>query len=262
MRKFARIIIIIAAAIMVYSGYHLVLILGNYKKSNDEYAQIRRKAVSEIGNKDSITEDVSPFDECWGYTPGTPPDVNFDELKEINKDIIGWIYIPAIDASYPVMKGKTNDTYLHTTYKGTYAYAGSIFIDELNSADFNDPNTIIYGHNMNNGSMFGRLREVVDIADPPFNPYIWIVTPHYSYCYRMFSSHMSNNTGETYSIFSTFDDQLTEWEKKMKAQSLVDFEDVNFSANDHVITLSTCYSDHVHRRIVHAIRIHAEVRTD
>ena len=62
--------------------------------------------------------------------------------------------------NYPIVQAADNDKYLHLTYEGNYNFAGTIFIDYENSSDFNDCNTLVYGHNMKNGSMFGQLKKI------------------------------------------------------------------------------------------------------
>ena len=72
--------------------------------------------------------------------------MDFDTLKSVNPDVVGWIYIEALDnINYPVVQGDDNETYLHTTYENNYNFAGTIFVDYENSSDFSDCNTLIYG---------------------------------------------------------------------------------------------------------------------
>lgn len=88
------------------------------------------------------------------------PKVDFETLQEVNKDVIAWIYIEDADISFPVLQGKTNKQYLFQSYKKEYLTAGSIFIDYRCGRNFEDKNTVIYGHNMHNGSMFGSLKNI------------------------------------------------------------------------------------------------------
>ena len=88
-----------------------------------------------------------------------PPEVDFEELQKMNSDVIGWIEVEAIpEISYPIVRGEDNDYYLHRTFKKANNSAGSIFVDYRNGQYFGDCNTIVYGHNMKNGSMFGKLK--------------------------------------------------------------------------------------------------------
>lgn len=262
MRKFLRIasniFIIAALCVIAFAAWNLYGILSNYNESNKEYEEARKSTTAAVARE----PEKGPIDESWGFTPGDPLNVNFEELKEINPEIIAWIWVPGLDISYPVLQAKDNDKYLHSTYKGTYAYAGSIFADCLNTPDFFDRNTILYGHNMTNGSMFGKLRDYIDHAEPPFNPYVWIMTENANFCYRMFSSHISEDANETYSLFEDDDPSFVRWEEKMRDQSIVDYEDVLFTDKDHVLTLSTCHSDHVHRRVIHALMIYQSIPED
>ena len=88
--------------------------------------------------------------------------VDFESLQSINPEVIAWIQIPALDISYPVAKGTDNAYYLHHMINGETNKSGSIFMDYHNQEDFTDRNTIIYGHNMRDGSMFGTLEKYQD----------------------------------------------------------------------------------------------------
>lgn len=89
-------------------------------------------------------------------------EIDFAGLKAVNPDVIAWIQIPALDISYPVVQGKDNAYYLHHLFSGESNINGSIFVDCHNQPDFTDQNTIVYGHNMKNGSMFGTLDKYQD----------------------------------------------------------------------------------------------------
>ncbi len=92
------------------------------------------------------------------YKPGnTDSPFSFEDLVKLNPDVCGWltIYDTGIDA--PLVQGENNDEYLNTSVDGTFALSGSIFLDAANANDFSDFNTIIYGHHMEKGKMFGDL---------------------------------------------------------------------------------------------------------
>lgn len=99
-----------------------------------------------------------------------------DELKalqKLNKDMAGWLTIADTEIDYPILQSTDNDYYLHHNYKNEKARAGSIFKDYRNTNEFLDKNTIIYGHNMKDGSMFADLRKYLDkdflAAHPTFS---------------------------------------------------------------------------------------------
>ena len=80
-----------------------------------------------------------------------------DMQNEINRDVVGWLTIPGTKIDYPFVKGADNDYYINRDLYGNDALAGTIFMDERNAADCSDFNTILYGHNMRNNTMFGEL---------------------------------------------------------------------------------------------------------
>lgn len=84
-------------------------------------------------------------------------EINFDILKSKNKDIVAWIYSEGTQINYPIVQSKDNDYYLRRLLDGTYNQGGTIFMDYRNNKNFEDYNTIIYGHNMKNNTMFGTL---------------------------------------------------------------------------------------------------------
>ena len=78
-----------------------------------------------------------------------------------NEDVVGYIVWDEVGVGYPIVQGRTNEEYLYKSVSGRYSAAGSIILDTDNSVDFSDVATIVYGHHMNNGSMFGGLESYV-----------------------------------------------------------------------------------------------------
>ena len=103
--------------------------------------------------------------------------IDFAGLQAVNPDVIAWIDIPGLSVSYPVVQGEDNSYYLHHLFTGEYNSSGSIFADCHNQPDFTDQNTIIYGHNMKNGSMFGTLSHYQDQVLWEENPYFYLYVP-------------------------------------------------------------------------------------
>lgn len=85
------------------------------------------------------------------------PTESIAEVEEVMPDCIAWITIPDTNIDYPVMQGLTNSDYLNTDPYGNYSFSGSIFLDSRNKADFSDSYSLIYGHHMEYGVMFGSL---------------------------------------------------------------------------------------------------------
>ena len=163
-----------ALAVFCFSGYKLIGIYLDYKTGTDEYRDLQQytteitktpetpapKKTEEPQAESEPAEPSEPEPEPLSYPTEPPLAVDFESLKAINPDVKGWLYIEALDISYPVVQGPDNDAYLHTTYEGTSNFAGSIILDYQNQGDFSDGNTIVYGHNMKNLSMFGKLKQM------------------------------------------------------------------------------------------------------
>ena len=84
------------------------------------------------------------------------------KLKELSKDCIGWITVDGTNIDYPLMQGRTNAEYLNTDPFGEYSLSGSIFLDCRNKGDLSDRYSLVYGHHMEGGAMFGALDRYLD----------------------------------------------------------------------------------------------------
>ncbi len=188
-------------------------------------------------------------------TEKPPVTVDFESLKAINEDVVGWLYIGSLDLSYPIVQGEDDDYYLHRTFEQTYNFSGSIFVEYLNSSDFSDPNTIIYGHNMQNGSMFGYLLRLTAEDLYKKDPYFWILTPDGNYKYAMFSIHETAISSEVYSIFGGRGTNFVDWAKNMQKISEADLKEQSFALDSRVVTLSTCTNDSTARYVVQGVAL-------
>ncbi len=116
--------------------------------------------------------------------------VDWDALRAVNPDIVAWIYIPDSPINYPVVQGDDNEEYLHKAFDGStgwLASAGTIFLDCSNAPDFSDRNSALYGHHMNDGSMFASLSDWQ--SDDEFNAHrdIYVLTPEGNYRLKTFA---------------------------------------------------------------------------
>ena len=243
--------LIVAVAVFGYAAFNLFHIYTEYKKGTDEYKEITEMAVTE---RDPDSTDGENSDD-----PQPPIDVDFDTLRNVNTDVIGWIYMNAIpDISYPVVQGKDNDTYLHHTYEKTYNFAGTIFVDYENSNDFSDCNTIIYGHNMKNGSMFGHLKKYrSDQSLYDSDKYFWILTPEKNYRYEIISAYTTSVNSDTYTLFKGPGDEFEEYLKKIKGYSEIKTDDTELTIKDKIVTLSTCTGNSSTRFVVQGKRVNS-----
>ena len=261
-----RLIVMLAAlAVFLYSGYTLYGFYKEYKKSSDEYDNLENSyAVDQEQESENIDnlEDDDALQSISGQEvrtvledgeektlPVLKNPIDFTQLLSVNSDIVGWLRIRALDISYPVVQGKDNDYYLHRTFEKTDNFAGCLFVNSYNMGDFTDQNTIIYGHNMKNGSMFGKLKNFSDPEVFKKSRYFWIFTPDFIYQYRIFSASVVDKTGLTYQISLT-DDEFDQFISRAYSNSVVDNQGVTVTKEDRIVTLSTCTGDDSTRFVV------------
>lgn len=173
--------------------------------------------------------------------------ITFEELREINPDFKAWIVVPGADISLPVVQGKDNNKYLKTGFKGKYLAGGTAFIDANNRAPFSDMNTIVYGHNMRDGSMFSGIKKYTNPDVYKKNPYVYIYTENQNYVYKIFSVFLTNAVksedngyvlGYTFKNLST-SENFASFMEEIKLRSYY-HTGVDYAAGDKIITLSTC----------------------
>ena len=271
--------IIICLGVMGYSAWQLITTALAYRAGREEYDGLRQFTTEAGASSDSSASDASDAadaslaDSSADAESGSeeteeekreyahyeklkaPISVDFKSLKEINEEVVGWLYIPSLDISYPIVHGTDDDYYLHRTFKRENIFAGSIFVEAKNSGDFQDPNTIVYGHNMKDGSMFGRLSRLTSEDKYKDDPYIWILTPDQNYQYEMFSLHVTAVDSSVYTLFTGTDHRFITWALDMQSQSKAELTKQKFSLDSKVITLSTCTGDSSTRYVVQGVRI-------
>ena len=245
--------LIVAIAVFCYAAFNLYHIYTEYKKGTDEYNQIEEMAVTE--------RDADSAEVAGPNAQLKPPiEVDFDKLKSVNEDVVGWIYVDALpDISYPIVKGKDNQTYLHQTYEKNYNFAGTIFVDYENSGDFSDCNTLVYGHNMKNGSMFGHLKKFRE-DDKLYkqDKYFWILTPERNYRYEIITAYTTGVNSDTYTLFKGPGEEFEKYLETIKGYSEIKTDDTDLTIKDRIVTLSTCTGNESTRFVVQGKRVDAE----
>lgn len=246
------IVLIVAICVFCYAAYNLFHIFTEYKKGTDEYNQIEQMAVTtREPDAEEEKEEVKEQQEQLK----APLEVDFDALKAVNNDVIGWIYIEALDGiSYPVVQGTDNDTYLHTTYEGNYNFAGTIFVDYENSSDFSDCNTVVYGHNMKNDSMFGSLDKFVKEPETyGKSKFFWILTPEADYRYEIVSAYTTSVSSDTYTFFKGPGKEFQSYLEKIRGYSEIATTVREMTIKDRIVTLSTCTGNTATRFVVQGV---------
>ena len=165
--------------------------------------------------------------------------ISLDALREVAPQVAGWIRIPGTQVDYPLMAGDDNDFFLTHTWDGTENSVGSIFLEYRNAPDLTDFNTIIYGHNMMDGSMFAAIRSYSAQEYWKQHPYIYILTDEGVLRYEVFSAYLADKTSRTYQISFRQEQSRTEFLNDVTLRSAVDTGIVP-EETDRIVTLSTC----------------------
>ena len=182
--------------------------------------------------------------------------VDFEALRSVNPDIYGWLEIENTNISYPIVQSPTDDTYyLDHNSDRKYSAGGAIFSEsQYNSGDFADPVTILYGHHMQSGAMFGRLQQYY--SDASFfadNQFITVYTPEAEMKYGVFAALPYSNDHILYyndftdsKVFDSFFDTLFN-ARDLSAHFNRDYAP---EAGDRVLILSTCLAGNNTRRFL------------
>ena len=186
-RQILRIIgIAVCIAVFLFALYNIITIFLNYREIDRTYDE----AVRDYTQIPSQEERLNSI-----------PDVDFEKLISQNDDIIGWIFIEGTDVSYPVLCGRDNQQYLFQSYEKKYLTAGSIYIDYRCSRDFTDSRMVVYGHNMHNGSMFGKLDKFTKESYMKEHPYVYILLPDgEALKYEVKKAYKAHIEGEVYKL--------------------------------------------------------------
>lgn len=179
-------------------------------------------------------------------------EINITALREENEDVLGWIRIPDTRIDYPLLQGEDNDFYLKHTWQKQRNSVGSIFLEHLNRPDLTDFNTIVYGHNMRDKSMFGQLDNYSIEGFWETHPYVYIAIDSGVYRYEVFAFLQAPVDSVTYSIRPQRDDTKQEFIDYSMEHTWID-TGVRPVITDRILTLSTCTGrDYSARNVVQA----------
>ena len=232
------------------SSFMLVQEIGEYRESAEAYDGLADLVeMPQKEEKPDTTEETSGEDDSVVL-----PSVDFEILQENGPDIIAWLTLPDTAVNYPVTQAEDNDYYLRHLYDGTYNKAGCLFADYENKKDFSDRNTIIYGHNMRDGSMFASLNEYKEQSYYDSHPQMYLVTPDGGYLCDIFAAFEakpkeSGSDTSPWRMEWKDDGAYTTWLSAMADRSVVE-TDVTVTSSDKVLTLSTCTPGGASRFIV------------
>ena len=181
-------------------------------------------------------------------------EIDFQKLRKINPDVVGWVSMPGTGIDYPIVQGKNNEEYLHKTFRGNRNASGAIFLDRNGKPDFTSGNNVIYGHHMRNGSMFAKILNYRKQSFLAKHHEIFLYTPKRRIKLIIIAAYAKS--GHNTAIPIEFKDQLQrkEYIKEIKRRSEVRGNFGESRKNHRIYSFITCsYEKADNRTFVHAI---------
>ncbi len=177
-------------------------------------------------------------------------DIDFKALAKENPDICAWLHSSDTIINYPVVQGKDNDFYLYRMFNKEWNGKGSLFIDSRNAKPFEDFNTIIYGHRMKDGSMFHSLTKYRDEEFYKDHKTMDLLTPNKRYILKVFSVMTIPADSELYRFDWYTEGEKEEYIRTIKSKSETKMDDIDVTAEDKIVMLSTCTYEFEDARLV------------
>lgn len=209
-----NVIMVCLAGIMIVSGWKLYTIFKGYAADRSVY--------------DKVSEEAGD-------------DIDFDALRKINPDVIGWLRYEGTIIDYPVVKGENNEVYLSMLFDRTWGGCGTLFADCITEAPFRQFNTIVYGHHMKDGTMFACLKELVDTGYCKQHPKLELITPEGKFDLPICA--FLNEPADSNIYTTNFRDEDEEGKKAYLdlINNLASYvTSAGMSTDDRLVMLSTC----------------------
>ncbi len=257
-KGFTLIIMTIAFGFLIYSSYNIY----RWFKDNNQIVKLT-KVIQEKVNITDVDESeknvILPENEeepkenpYWDYIKMSLIDVDLNELKKTNSDVIGWVQVNGTNINYPFVQTNNNDYYLTHAFDKSFNYAGWIFLDYRNNINDLDKNTIIYGHGRLDNTMFGSLKNILNTNwyNNLDNHIIKVVLNGTSSLWQVFSVYRIPNTNDYIRTSFNSDEDFQSFTDMIQQRSVYHFN-TEVLPTDKILTLSTCY-DLKEKVVMHA----------
>jgi len=259
-------IIIICFVFLIISIINITKWKMDSNKTEKQIESIEDKVeVLEVEDSDNIEiiqqeEEIDDFDPYFDYINMNLINVDFKELKIMNKDTKGWIQVNGTNINYPFVQTSNNDYYLNHSFDRSYNQAGWVFLDYRNNIDTLDKNTILYAHSRLDTTMFGSLRRILKSSwvNNETNHVIKLSTESANTLWQVFSAYVIPTTNDYIQVNFSSLEEFDTWVNMIKNRSFVNFN-TSVNEKDHILTLSTCYDDEK-KTVLHAKLIKKEAK--
>ncbi|MCD7947268.1 MAG: class B sortase [Oscillospiraceae bacterium] len=215
-------LLIAGACVTVFGLVMLAAGLRPYREAGQEYDNLRRAYSPAPATVAAAPAVIPTVTETAQAAPGP---------AEINPDYSGWLTVAGTDIDYPIVQGEDNSKYLTTTFEGTENKAGAIFMDYRCTDGLDAPHVILYGHNMNDGSMFGGLSRYLEDGYMEQHPEITVTQPEVgTLTYRIFAVRETDTADKAYTLAFADEDAFAAFAAELGAPE----------GTGRMLTLSTC----------------------
>ncbi len=249
--------IVLALCLLIVAGcvIFIWIVKRNEQEARTAYEEVRRTETETSGCLSDDIQAETDFGESQSSAavaeetvqsePAEEIPVDFGELQAINPDVYAWITVPGTKVDYPIaQRAGDREFYLHHNINGAYEFAGMIYTEDYNTTDFTDANTVIYGHNMHNDTMFTTLHYFEDRDFFDQHSEVIIYTPDDVLHYTIFAAYAydSRHLMQSFDfsdpeVFDAYLDQVF----AIRDMTAYFRDGVTVTAEDKIITLSTCF---------------------
>ena len=254
-RVVRMILLALAAGIFLFSSVMILRYVAEMRvgaKQDEELSQVVMTTVpleTETEPTETVIVEEETVPEETFIRVEAPIQVDFDALLEENSEVVGWLYSADTKINYPVVQAADNDYYMDHLLNGRPNARGTLFIDYRNSSDLSDWNSMIYGHNMKNMTMFGTLTKYKKQAYFDAHPEMYFLTPEGDYLIKIVAGFVARPDSEIFNVFNPDDEKKAELLESWMAAS--NFQSgIEPTLDDRLITLCTCTYEFKNARYV------------
>ena len=231
-------------AVVVFASIYF-RIEDEYKTGNDFYQNIREDQISLLKVKEEITRTTPQAEQVSNNSAS----MDFMYLQTVNEDVVAWITATGLAIDLPIVQGDDNEYYLTHLFDNQPNRLGTLFMDVYNKPDFSDKNTVIYGHNMNDGSMFATLANYRTQDFYESFPVMDLYTPTNDYQIELFAGYVAGGDEPFIQFKFSDDSDFLAYINGLKQKSTFE-STVTIEPDDRIVTLSTCSTDFDNARYV------------
>jgi len=250
--------LLLSVAVFLFAAVQLYGYYREEQASSQSQSSLMQQAVTVMESAPAQTEpaaETGPEETASTEDPTLPPisyeipiRVDFEALREEGPDIVAWLYCADTPINNPVVLGEDNEYYVYRLPDGSSNANGSLFMDYRNLPDLTDRNTIIYGHNMQSGKMFGTLTKYKNQSYYDQHPVLWLLTPERAYRIDLIAGMVTPSDSDAYEVFDT--DEEFRAHLEMVIQNTTFVSETGIETVNQIITLSTCSYEYATARYV------------